>query len=109
MWGVFSVDTLGSFLIPLHYRDIEQVIFQKRVSFGFIRNGSLFMIGGLGFAALNLVNGKYLDQPITDAENIKSLGIALGVAGTGYVLNRLQKHRDRNGRRYQVLYIRMNK
>jgi hypothetical protein len=108
MWGVFSVDTLGSYYIPLHYRDIEQVFFDKRNSFGFVKNGSLFMIGGIGYAALNLINGKYLDQPITEPENVKSLGIALGVAGTGYVLNRVRKHRERNGRRYQILYVRMN-
>ncbi len=107
-WGVASVDTLGSYVVGIHYKDIETVVFKYHESFGFIKDGSLLMIGGLGYAGLNLVNGKYLKQPITDAENLKSLGISLGVAGVGYLLNRLHKNSNRNGKRYVVEYVHMN-
>jgi hypothetical protein len=106
-WGVASVDTLGSYEVGIYYKDIETVVFQSHDSFGFIKNGSLLIIGGLGYAALNLVNGKYLKQSITDRENLKSLGISLGVAGVGYLLNRLHKINNRNGRRYVIEYVHM--
>ncbi|MEO5996219.1 MAG: hypothetical protein ABIN89_05805 [Chitinophagaceae bacterium] len=106
-WGVSSVDTLGSYIVGFHYKDIQTVEFQKRESFGFVKNGSMLMIGGIGYAALNLVNGKYLKQPITDRENLKSLGISLGVAGIGFLLNQLNKMNNRNGKKYIVEYVRM--
>jgi len=104
-WGVSSVDTLGSYVVGIHYKDIQTIEFQKHESFGFVKNGSLLMIGGIGYAALNLVNGKYLKQPITDPENMKSLGISLGVAGVGFLLNRLNKMNNRNGKKYIVEYV----
>ncbi|MEO7531393.1 MAG: hypothetical protein ABIS69_08280 [Sediminibacterium sp.] len=107
-WGVSSVDTLGSFIVGIHYKDIETVVFPKRESFGFVKNGSLFIIGGLGYATLNLVNGKYLNESITSSDNLKSLGISLGVAGVGFLMNRLRKINNRNGKRYTVEYVRMN-
>lgn len=107
-WGTTSVDTVGSYLIQLHYKDINKVVFDRKESFWFIKNGTLFMIGGLGYAALNVINGAYLKEPITDKRNLQSLAIALGVAGGGYVLNRIQHLRNKNGKRYRIEYIRMN-
>jgi hypothetical protein len=107
-WGTATIDTLGSYSVGINYKDIEMVLFKSHESFGFIRDGSLFMIGGLGYAALNLINGKYLKQPLTDHENLKSLGISLGIAGVGYLMNRLHKINNRNGRRYIVEYVHMN-
>ncbi len=106
-WGVSSVDTLGSYVVGIHYKDIETVVFKSHESFGFIKNGTLLTVGGLGYAGLNLVNGKYLKQPITDRDNLTSLSISLGVAGVGYLLNRLHKTNNRNGKKYIVEYVHM--
>ena len=108
MWGVSSVDTVGSYLVSIVYKDIEKVVTGKRESFGFVKNGTILMIGGLGYAALNLVNGSYLNQSITSPENMKSLAIAFGVAGTGLLINRLRKYNNRNGKRYRIEYVHMN-
>ncbi|MEJ7738875.1 MAG: hypothetical protein WKF97_15735 [Chitinophagaceae bacterium] len=107
-WGVSKIDTLGTFIIGFHYKDIDMVIFENRASFGFIRNGALLIIGGLGYGMLNVLNGRYLDQPIGDAENRKSLAVAFGVAGAGYMMNRLHKFNNRNGKKYRVEYVRMD-
>jgi hypothetical protein len=106
-WGVSSVDTLGSYVVGVYYKDIETIVFKKHESFGFVKNGTLLMVGGLGFAVLNLVNGKYLEEPITGPDNMKSLGISLGVAGAGFLMNRLHKINNRNGKKYIVEYVRM--
>lgn len=106
-FGVNSIDTLGSYIVGIHYKEIDVVTLSRRESFGYVKNGSIFIIGGLGYALLNLVNGKYLKESITSQENIKSLGIALGVAGAGYLINRLHISNNRNGKKYQVQYVRM--
>ena len=72
-----------------------------------MRNGSIFMIGGAGYALLNVINGAYLNQPITDPDNLRSLGIALGVAGGGYILNRIYKKKERTGNKYKIIYVKM--
>ncbi|MEJ7769070.1 MAG: hypothetical protein WKF89_14730 [Chitinophagaceae bacterium] len=107
MWGVAKTDTLGTYVVGVHYKDIEVVDIKKRQSFGYIRNGTLLIVGGLGYAVLNIINGKYLNESITGPENRKSLGIALGVAGTGFLMNRLYKYNNSKKRRYRIEYIRM--
>jgi hypothetical protein len=108
MWGVAKIDTLGSYINGIHYKDIELFEMGNRESFGFIKNGTLFMIGGLGYAALNVINGKYLKESITGSKNRKSLGIALGVAGAGLIMNRIHSYNSRRGRKYRVEYIHMS-
>lgn len=43
------------------------------------------MIGGVGYIVLNVLNGWYRKEPIGDAENLRSLAIAGGVAGGGFI------------------------
>lgn len=107
MWGVAKTDTLGTYVVGIHYKDIEVVNIKKAQSFGYVRDGTLLMVGGLGYAVLNLVNGKYLNESITVPENRKSLGIAVGVAGAGFLMNRIHNYSNNNKRRYRVEYIRM--
>lgn len=101
-WGTYTIDTLGSQVIGFHYRDIETVKFSKKESFSFIKDGTIFMVGGIGYAILNVINGKYLKESITGEENRKSLAIALGVAGAGFLMNRL--HAKKRDRRYKIIY-----
>lgn len=106
-FGVSRLDTLGSYLVGIYYKDIDVVIIPRKESFGYVKNGSIFIIGGLGYALLNFVNGKYLKEPITTSRNLRSLGIALGVAGGGYLINRLHLSNNRNGKKYRVEYVHM--
>ena len=108
MWGVSKIDTTGSYITGIHYREIQMMIYQRRQSFGFIRSGTIFIIGGLGYAGLNLINGQYLNEPNGSKENRKKLGIALGVAGGGFLLKYLNNRSQRNHKKYRVEYIRMN-
>ena len=107
-WGVMVLDTAGSYIVGVHYKEIKRIEFDERgQAFGYVKNGAIFMIGGLGYALLNVVNGQYLHESITDSKNMRSLGIALGVAGAGFVLNRIEHHKNRRWK-YVVEYIRMN-
>lgn len=107
-FGTTMVDTVGSFQFGLPYQNIFRIEVKDRNSFNFITNGTIFMIGGLGYAALNVINGAYLKEPLTDSQNLTSLGIALGVAGAGYLLNRIDHHKKNTGKKYKIVYVRMS-
>ena len=84
------------------------MIFNKRQSFRFLKYGTIFIVGGLGYVALNLINGAYLHESVSNKENMKKLGIAVGVAGGGFLLQYLQIRSERNIKKYRIDYIRMN-
>ncbi len=105
--GTSKVDTLGSLIFGLHYQEIFRIVHNKKQSWGFVRNGSLFMIGGVGYAVLNVINGAYRKESIGDSENVRSLAIAGAVAGGGFLLNRLHRHREKNGKNYKIVYVKM--
>ena len=107
MWGVSKIDTLTSYLNGIHYKDIRVLELQQRKSFGFFRSGTIFIIGGLGYAGLNIINGGYLNESVAGKENRKKLGIALGVAGAGFIMKYLHNRSNRFERKYKVEYIRM--
>jgi hypothetical protein len=107
--GVTMVDTAGSFITGVHYKEIKTVYWDTRKKIHeLVTDGTLLMLGGGGYAALNVINGAYLNEPITDSRNVRSLGIALGAAGTGFLLNRLSNKEGKFERKYRVHYIRMN-
>jgi hypothetical protein len=105
--GTSKVDTTGYFILKMHYQEIRSIESTKKESWRFVKNGSIFMIGGVGYALLNVINGAYLKQPINDPANIRSLGIAAGVAGGGYLLNRLYARKERKGNKYKIVYVKM--
>ena len=105
--GTSKVDTLGSIVYGFHYQEIFRIFHDKRQSWGFVRNGAIFMIGGVGYIVLNVLNGWYRKEPIGDADNLKSLAFAGGVAGGGFLLNRLHRYREKNGKKYKINYVKM--
>ncbi|MFT4023107.1 MAG: hypothetical protein QM664_04885 [Flavihumibacter sp.] len=105
--GTSKVDTVGYYIHKLRYTDIFSIVPKRKEGFRYVKNGSIFMIGGIGYAALNVINGAYLDEPITDSKNIRSLGIALGVAGGGFILSRIHRHKVRTGKQYIIQYMKM--
>ncbi len=106
IWGVTQLDTAGSFIAGVHYKEINKVYFDtKRKAFSFISDGTIFMIGGGGYALLNVINGAYLHESVTSSKNLGKLGIAAGVAATGFVMHKL-KARDRKN--YRIEYVHMN-
>ncbi|MBZ5859044.1 hypothetical protein [Flavihumibacter profundi] len=105
--GTTKVDTVGYFVHKMHYKEIRTIIPDKKESWRFVKNGSIFMIGGLGYVALNLINAAYLHEPVNDPANMRSLGIALGVATGGFILNRIYRKKEREGKKYKIEYVHM--
>ena len=106
IWGVTTLDTAGTFISGVHYKEINRVYFDtKRKAFSFITDGTLFMIGGGGYALLNVINGAYLKESVTGSKNLGKLGIATGVFAAGFIRHKIKV----SGRKkYYVEYIHMN-
>src|SRR5262245_35579329 len=45
-FGTTRVDTAGSLLHQLHYKEVFQIFPSKKESFTYVKNGSIFMIAG---------------------------------------------------------------
>lgn len=106
--GTTRVDTVGYYIIKMHYKEIFSIVPKRKEGFRYVKNGSIFMIGGVGYALLNVINGAYLDEPITSSRNLSSLGIALGVAAGGLILNRIHHKKEKEGKRYVISYVKMS-
>jgi hypothetical protein len=100
-------DTIGAWISGYHYRELTKIRIYDRGRSLVNLAGSALIIGGVGYAVLNLVNGAYLEEPINDPENLQSLGIALGLAGAGVAIKKLFPPNDFTRARHQVLYIRL--
>ncbi len=107
--GVTVVDTAGSHVTGVHYKEIKVVYWDKRKKVHeLLTDGTLLMVGGAGYAGLNIVNGGIFGESVTGSENLKKLGIALGVAGTGFLLKKFTGKEAKFERKYRVHYIKMN-
>jgi hypothetical protein len=108
--GVTMVDTAGSFITAVHYREIATVFWEKRKkAYELLTDGTLLMVGGLGYTGLNVINGVVQNESIGSRQNMQKLAIALGVAGTGFFLKKLTGRETSFKRRFRVAYIQMNK
>ncbi len=99
-WGTAVSDTLSAFLDPYHFREITAI--SKPVKgFGFIRNGSLFIIGGTAYGFLHLANAVILKEKVDG----RTMALAGSVALAGWLLKKLQRNNYKIGTNYQLTYI----
>ncbi len=110
----FQVTTIGSIsdtstfgIFPIHINDIKAFPKQPE-SFEFIKNGTLFMIGGGGYAVLNIANGLINNEEVFSGSNLTKLGIALGVAGVGVIMNVTHSDVIKVGKKYKLQYVKLN-
>ena len=100
MWGTSFWDTVSVSLSRYHISEIREII-KPRSGFGFIKNGYLFMIAGISYAILHVVNAPILNQPIIPGQ----LAVAGGITATGVVLNRVHKNTVKLGKQHYLQYI----
>jgi len=100
IWGTSVMDTLSSFKLRFHYNDIVYIAKEPK-GFEFIRDGTIFIIGGTAYALLHTINS--LIQK--DAISPKVLAISGGVILTGVVMKLLRKRSYRMGEKYSLKYI----
>jgi sRNA-binding regulator protein Hfq len=102
MWGTQVPDTVTSFDLRYAVKDIVAIAKQPG-GLEFVRDGSIFIIGGTAYAALHLINSGIQHAKV----NWKTVGISVGVAAVGVVMKLLRKRRYDIGNKYQLTYIKM--
>jgi hypothetical protein len=100
MWGTQVQDTVGIFWFAYHTNEIAWIR-KPKAKFEFVRDGTVFMIGGTGYAALHLINAAYLGEPV----DWTTIGISAGVAAAGFIMHKLRKRRYVIGEGYTLKYI----
>lgn len=106
-FGGRATDTFGVYMIGVHYSEILRIkVFQRyRLIRGNI--GALSMIGGGGYAALNIINSLYLKESITESKNLRRLGIASGIAVSGFLIQKFFPVNRFSRKRHQIRYVKL--
>jgi len=102
--GIPVLDTLGQYLSGFNYKEIAKVDVSEKIKLQEATPGRILIIGGAGYALLNVINGAYLHESITSSKNITSLSIAGGAVATGFLINYLSRHSNK----FHVEYVHMN-
>ena len=106
-WGVSRMDTMATLIRGMHYTDIVAVP-KRREPFSFIRNGTLFMIGGGCFVGLNVANSAILGYPVFGKDNLPGLLVGAGVFGVGKLLQKTHKNIITVGKKnYTIHYVKL--
>lgn len=113
-FGVPRLDTLF-FTVALPYTDVREFDYASNIGpggaprhkgFQQISIPRIMIIGGVGYVVLELVNSAYRNESLSDQNKLAGMGIAGGVAVTGFLWQQL-KNRNKEGK-YKVLYINMH-
>jgi len=102
MWGTSVLDTVNSYLTPYAVNEVNWIR-KPPAKFEFIRDGTLFMIGGSAYLLLHVINAAYLKQPVIGS----TVSIAGGIAVTGFLMHKLRKRKYVIGNGYELKYVRM--
>jgi hypothetical protein len=104
------VDTMA-YTVGIDYREIKSFHFTSQYTWGRRRRFAevtlprLMRVGGVGFLVLELVNTAYRKESITANNKILPLGLAAGVAATGFAIAYFQNRSDKAGGKYKVVYV----
>jgi hypothetical protein len=93
------------------YREIKtfhytsQYTWGRKRGFAEVTIPKLMKLGGVGFIVLELVNTAYRKESISADNKLVPLGIAAGVAATGFAISYFQNKSDKAGGKYKVIYV----
>lgn len=108
-----TLDTI-KYTIGFDYRDVKKFNYTNSVwggkkGFAQVSIPKILMIGGVGYIVLELVNTVYRGESITAHDKLESLGIAAGLALTGFIWQAVQNANEKAGGKYKVVYMKMTK
>ncbi|MEP6466658.1 MAG: hypothetical protein ABJB05_10155 [Parafilimonas sp.] len=102
--GLNFLDTTYYGMMTIHPDKINA--FPKHgESFSYVKNGTIFEIGGGGYLLLNIINTLSDNDPLFASGNIPKLSIATGVLALGIALGLTHKSNYIIGKKYHVEYI----
>jgi hypothetical protein len=109
-----TLDTL-IYTIGIDYREIKkynftsQYVWGRKRGFVEIALPKIMIIGGVGYLILELVNTAYRGESINDHNKLYTLGVAAGIAATGFLWEYLKVQSNKAGGKYKVVYVHMVK
>jgi hypothetical protein len=105
-----ELDTV-SYTIGVDYHQVKTFHYTSQYTWGRKRGFAevtiprLMRVGGVGFLILELVNTAYRKESLTANNKLVPLGIAAGVAATGFAISYFQNQSDKAGGKYKVVYV----
>ncbi|HEY8895783.1 MAG TPA: hypothetical protein VIM79_13250 [Niastella sp.] len=105
-----ELDTV-SYTIGIDYHDVKsfhytsQYTWNRKRGFAEVTIPRLMRVGGVGFLILELVNTAYRKESLAADNKLVPLGIAAGVAATGFAISYFQNKSDKVGGKYKVVYV----
>jgi hypothetical protein len=109
-----TLDTV-SYTMGVDYHDIKtfhytsQYTWGRKRGFAEVTIPKLMKLGGVGFIVLELVNTAYRKESISADNKLVPLGIAAGIAATGFAISYFQNKSDKAGGKYKVIYVKNNR
>jgi hypothetical protein len=104
-WGTYMKDTIATRIVGIRYKEISRIFLNRHRSFFQRMAGPLLMIGGAGYLTVNVLNGAFYHQPITDSKNLQRIGTAAGVFGLGYLFKRLFASDGFSKKNERIVYV----
>lgn len=104
-WGTYVRDTVATTHAGVPFNEISRIHLARRKTFWQRNTGPLLMLGGGGYLVVNLLNGTFFNQSITDNNNVKRISIAAGAVGLGYLLTRLFATDGFSKKKHQLVYV----
>jgi len=101
-WGTYVMDTVTAYMLKYHINEITWIR-KPHKNFEFVRDGTIFIIGGTAYLLLHVINAAYLKEPVVGS----TVAIAGGIAVGGLVMKKLRKNKYKIGKNYQMVYIDM--
>jgi hypothetical protein len=109
IWGTRIKDTVAVYNISNHYQQIRRIFLSPHQSFFRRNTGSLLMIGGAGYLALNVFNGSIFSLPVTDEKNTRKIGISAGDFAMGFLFNKLFRWDGFTTKKHRIVYVDLSK
>ena len=100
IWGTSFLDTIAVFTSKYHYKEIREII-KPAKGFGFVKNGLIFIIGGIGYSFLHTFNAIYLKEKLDG----NTMAISGAAVLTGLLLKKTHHNSIRLGKQYYLQYI----
>jgi hypothetical protein len=107
-FGLLYYDTVGSNVVSNHYRDIQRIRIYVRRTFLGEKMEQIMLLGGAGYAAINILNGAYFGKSFTESKNLRRLAIPLAAFATGLILRKVIRVENYfSTKRHRIIYVRL--
>jgi hypothetical protein len=100
----YFVDTTFYGLMTIHINYLMAFPREDK-GFSYVKNGTIFIIGGGGYLLLNVINTLSNNEPVFGSDNLPNVAIATAILALGVALRLTHKSTYIVGKKYHVEYI----